>query len=113
MSEVQHTADRVGIIRDGRLVAVERVEQLRERSVRKVEIVFDGPVVAAEFAQLPGVSDVVADGSTLRCRLDGRADPLVKAAARHTVVSLRSEEPDLEEIFFTYYATEETGSVAA
>jgi ABC-2 type transport system ATP-binding protein len=103
MSEVQQTADRVGIIREGRLVAVERVEDLRERAVRRVEIHFDGPVSAAEFAALPGVSDVTVDGVTLRCRLAGRADPLVKAAARHTVVGLLSEEPDLEELFFTYY----------
>lgn len=113
MSEVQQTADRVGIIREGRLVTVERVEELRERAVRKIEIVFDGPAPAAEFAALPGVSDVVTDGPTLRCLLDGRADALVKAAGRHTVISLRSEEPDLEELFFTYYVTEEADRVAA
>ncbi len=107
MSEVQQTADRVGIIREGRLVAVERVEDLRERAVRRVEIHFDAPVPAEEFAALPGVSDVTVDGATLRCRLDGRADALVKAAARHTVVALLSEEPDLEELFFTYYTRQE------
>jgi ABC-2 type transport system ATP-binding protein len=103
MSEVQQTADRVGIIREGRLVTVERVEDLRERAVRRVEIHFDGAVPADEFAALSGVSGVTVDGPLLRCRLDGRADALVKAAARHTVVSLLSEEPDLEELFFTYY----------
>jgi ABC-2 type transport system ATP-binding protein len=106
MSEVQQAADRVGIIREGALVAVERVEDLRERAVRNVEIHFDGPVRADEFAALPGVSDVTVDGATLRCRLDGRADALVKAAAQHTVVGLLSEEPDLEELFFTYYRTD-------
>jgi ABC-2 type transport system ATP-binding protein len=106
MSEVQQTADRVGIVREGRLVTVERVEDLRERAIRRVEIHFADPVTAEEFAALPGVSDVnVADGY-LRCRLDGRAEALIKAAARHSVVSLLSEEPDLEELFFTYYATE-------
>jgi ABC-2 type transport system ATP-binding protein len=104
MSEVQQTTDRVGIIRDGRLVTVERVEDLRERAVRRVEINFEGPVPADEFAPLSGVSEVTVEGSLLRCRLDGRADGLVKAAARHTVVSLLSEEPDLEELFFTYYS---------
>ncbi|HKT01553.1 MAG TPA: ABC transporter ATP-binding protein [Rugosimonospora sp.] len=103
MSEVQHTADRVGIVRDGRMVAVERVEELRERAVRSVEIHFAEPVPPSEFAALPGVSDVAVSGSVLHCRLSGRADALVKAAARHTVVSLLSEEPDLEELFFTYY----------
>jgi ABC-2 type transport system ATP-binding protein len=103
MSEVQQTADRVGIVREGRLVAVERVEELRERAVRQVEIHFESPVSPAEFTGLAGVSNVTMGGDVLHCRLDGRADPLVKAAARHTVISLRSEEPDLEELFFTYY----------
>jgi ABC-2 type transport system ATP-binding protein len=114
MSEVQQTAHRVGIIREGRLVTVERVETLRERAVRKVEIHFDAAVPAAEFAALPGVSDLRVDGAVLRCRLAGRADALVKAAGRHTVVDLLSEEPDLEELFFDYYRHDgEEGSHAA
>ena len=58
----------MGIIREGRLVAVERVEDLRERAVRRVEVGFDAPVPAAEFDGLAGVSDVTVDGPTLRCR---------------------------------------------
>jgi ABC-2 type transport system ATP-binding protein len=103
MSEVQQSADRVGIVRDGRMVAVERVEELRERAVRRVEIHFGSPVPPSEFATLPGVSDVAVTGAVLHCKLNGRADALVKAAARHTVINLLSEEPDLEELFFTYY----------
>jgi ABC-2 type transport system ATP-binding protein len=103
MSEVQQTADRVGIVRAGRMVAVERVEELRERAVRDIEIHFETPVPAAEFAALPGVSDVTVRDTVLHCRLDGRADALVKAAARYTVIGLLSEEPDLEELFVTYY----------
>ena len=103
MSEVQQTADRVGIIREGRLVAVESVEDLRERSMRKVEIRFEDPVRAQDFVGLPGVSDLRVEGSLLNCRLDGRADALVKEAARHTIVTLSVEEADLEELFFHYY----------
>jgi ABC-2 type transport system ATP-binding protein len=103
LGEVQQTADRVGIIREGRLVAVEQVEDLRERALRRVEVVFAEDISGAEFDGLPGVSQVTVDGPVLRCRLDGRADPLVKAIAGHTVISLLSEEPDLEELFFHYY----------
>jgi ABC-2 type transport system ATP-binding protein len=103
LSEVQQSADRVGIIRDGRLIAVEAVDALRRRAVRRVEIEFDQPVDPSVFADLPGVNDVVADGSVLRCRLAGRADALIKVAARFGVESLTVEEPDLEELFFTYY----------
>jgi ABC-2 type transport system ATP-binding protein len=53
------------------------------------------------------MSDVVVDGKVLRCKLSGDADALVKALAQHHVVDLISEEPELEELFFTYYAHEE------
>lgn len=104
MSEVQRTAERVGIIREGRLVTVEGVEDLRERSMRRVEIQFDGPVPSKDFAGIAGVSDLHIEGSLLRCRLGGHADALVKAAGRHRVVTLSVEEADLEELFFHYYS---------
>ncbi|WP_412539501.1 ABC transporter ATP-binding protein [Longispora sp. K20-0274] len=111
MSEVQAVADRVGILREGRLVALDRVESLRERAVRRVSLTFDAPVDPAEF-DLPGVTDLAVDGNTLTCRVAGSPDPLVKAAARHTVTGLLSEEPDLEELFLTYYQHEGSGHVA-
>jgi beta-exotoxin I transport system ATP-binding protein len=103
LSEIQQSADRVGIVRDGRLVAVEAVETLRRRAVRRVLIEFEQPVPAEAFADVPGVSDVEIQDSRLQCRLSGRADALIKAAARFPVASLTVEEPDLEELFIAYY----------
>ncbi len=112
LSEVQQCADRVGIIRDGRMVAVEAVESLRSRAVRRVEIRFDEPVPVAEFASLAGISAAEVDGPILRCRLAGRADELIKAVARHSVESLIINEPDLEELFFVYYRAEAPADAA-
>ncbi|HSJ82259.1 MAG TPA: ABC transporter ATP-binding protein [Acidimicrobiia bacterium] len=103
MGEVQRVADRVGIIRGGRLTTVEGVHELRDRAQRRIEIVFNGEVTAEEFSAIPGVSDVQVEGKVLTCRLDGSADALVKTLARHEVVILNAEEPDLEELFFDYY----------
>jgi ABC-2 type transport system ATP-binding protein len=113
MSEVQQTADRVGIIRDGALVTVESVESLRERAVRSVTITFDGAFDRSAFERLPGFSDVSVTGPTVRGRLAGHADELVKAASHYTVVDLLCEEPDLEEIFFHFYARPGADSVTA
>ena len=103
LSEVQHVADRAAIIREGRLVAVDDVESLRAKAVRRVQIRFAAPVVAADFTGLDGLVDVQIDGDVLRCRLTGDTDALVKAAARYTTIDFISEEPDLEELFFHYY----------
>lgn len=109
LSEVQAVADRVGIIREGRMVAVERVEDLREKAVRRVTVVFDEHVPAATFESVEGMLDIKVEEATLTCHLEGRADPFVKAIARFPVSSIISEEPDLEELFFDYYAKEGPG----
>lgn len=114
LSEVQATCHRVGIIRDGRLETVAAVDDLREQSQRRIEITFADDVTAEEFAALQQlhnvtVSAVPAGGSVLRALLSGSPDELVKAAARHSVTSLLAEEPDLEELFFTFYGKTGTG----
>jgi ABC-2 type transport system ATP-binding protein len=103
LDEVDHLCDRVGIVRDGRLVAVERVEDLRGRAGRVVTVRFAGDVDPAPFTTLAGVSDVVVQGHTVRLRASGDLDPLVKLAATHHVVDLIASPPELEEIFLGYY----------
>jgi ABC-2 type transport system ATP-binding protein len=107
LAEVEHVSDRVGIVRSGRLVAVEEVAALREKAVRRVEFHFDAPVPGEAFQGLPGVRDLKVEGASVRCTIDGRPDALIKAAARFTVVHMVSAEPDLEEIFLTYYSEDE------
>ena len=112
LSEVEQSADRVGIVREGRMIAVEGFEALRARAVRRVEIVFDEPVPADAFAGIPGIAELIVEGPVLRCLMTGRADALVKAAARYPVATILAEEPDLEELFFTFYRGEETADAA-
>jgi beta-exotoxin I transport system ATP-binding protein len=107
LSEVQHVADRAAIIREGKLVAVDEVEELRSRAVRRVQITFASPAPLEAFASIDGVADVTVDGVTLHCRLVGHADGLIKAAAQFEVVDFIAEEPDLEELFFHYYMGDE------
>ena len=103
LPEVEHLADRVGIIREGRLVTVEEIESLKSRAVRRLEIEFAGRVPEEEFARLDGVRNLQVQGNTLRCDVAGILDPLIKAAARYTIINLKTHEPNLEEIFMAYY----------
>jgi ABC-2 type transport system ATP-binding protein len=104
MSEVQQTCHRVGIIRDGTLVAVEDIDDLRKRAVRKVEVTF-GQVPAP--GEITGLQEPTLTGNVLRGRLSGDADAFIKSIARFHVTDIVSEEPELEELFFTYYAHRE------
>jgi ABC-2 type transport system ATP-binding protein len=103
LSEVERTADRVGIIRDGRLVKVDSVEGLRDLAHHQVELRFAGPVPTAVFDTLPGVTDVVGDDHTLRMRVSGAMTPVVRAAAQYELLDFVSREPTLEESFLAQY----------
>jgi ABC-2 type transport system ATP-binding protein len=105
LSEVERVADRVAILREGRLVVIDSLERLREVAVRRLEIEFAGdPPAADALRALPGVREVtVTEGSHVVVAFEGSADPLVKAIARHEVRSIRSHDDDLEEIFLHYY----------
>ena len=103
LSEVERVCDRVAIIREGRLVAVERVADLRGRAYHHVAIEFDTPVERSEFASIPGVSELDSDGQRISFKASGALDPVIKAAARHTVVDMELTEPTLEEIVLTFY----------
>jgi len=106
LAEVEHVADRVGIIRDGQLVMVEEVQALKERAVHRTEIRFTQPVRQDAFRGLTGVHDLTVDGPVLRCVVTGSMDALVKAAAHFEVERITSHEPDLEAIFLAYYVEE-------
>ncbi len=106
LPEVERVCDRVGIIREGRLVTVEKVVEMKDKALRRMEIVFDGDVPAAAFRDIPGVRDVETHNNHLTCTIVGVMDRLVKAAAQYTVVTMTSREPNLEEIFLTYYGKE-------
>ena len=108
LDEVQHLCDHVAIVREGRLVAVEEVDELRRRAMREVTIEFAGPFDANTFAGLPGVQAVEVTGPVLHLHLTGRADELVKLAARHDVVDFTSAPVDLDALFLHYYQSEET-----
>ena len=111
LDEVQHVADRVGILRQGRLVDVDAVESLRERSLRHVTVTFAEPVEPTAFASLDGVKVTSSEGPILRLSAPETAmDALVKELARRRVVDLVSEPADLEEIFLEMYR--EAGSAA-
>jgi ABC-2 type transport system ATP-binding protein len=101
---VERTCDRVGIIREGVLVAVEDVASLKAKALRRLEIRFAAPPPLAAFAGLPGVRDLRIESSSLHSQVAGSLDAMIKAAARFEVLDVISTEPSLEEIFLTYYA---------
>lgn len=103
LSVVQRVADRVGIIRRGRLIALESVASLRSKGVRRVELELDRPAPASVFDELAGAHDVRVEGHQVLVSYEGRMDSLLARVTRYGLVDIAIHEADLEEVFLTYY----------
>jgi ABC-2 type transport system ATP-binding protein len=103
MSEVDTVADTVGILRAGQLVVTRSVEELKARTVRRVDLAFARAVPDTELRALPGVRQLDVDLTTAHLLVEGSMAELVRAAAPYDVTDVVSHEPDLGEIFLDYY----------
>jgi ABC-2 type transport system ATP-binding protein len=103
LPEVQHVADRVGVIREGRLALVDSVEALRARAFVRVEVTFAEPPPPRAFDDVPSARELERRGDVVVFGLEGEADALIKALAGFHVRALDSHEADLEDIFLDLY----------
>src|SRR5919199_824934 len=101
LAEVERVCDRVGIIRGGRLAAVETTETLVDKSFRHVVLTFAEDVDPKPFGAISGVRDLKSDGNKISFTLYDDLDEMVKLAARHKLVTMEYDRPNLEEVFLT------------
>lgn len=107
MSEVEAVAERVGIIRKGRVVDVAEPAQLIRRALRRVRVRFREPVQPQVLAQLPNVTVLrQEDGNELVLEVRGTMDELIRRLAALPLLDLDTERPSLEEVFIAYYAND-------
>jgi ABC-2 type transport system ATP-binding protein len=106
LAEVERVCDRVGIIRGGRLDAVETTDTLIDKSFRHVVLTFAEDVDPKPFEDLSGLRNLRSDGKRISFTLYENPDEMVKLAAWHTLVNMEYERPSLEEVFLTYYERE-------
>ena len=103
IDEVDRTCDRVAIIREGRLVQVDRIEAIRRLAFHHVELSFSTPVAPAIFESIDGVSAVETGGNTISMRVNGPIGSVIAAAAPHGLLDVVSREPNLEDVFLAQY----------
>lgn len=102
LPEVERICDRVGIIREGRLIATETIKNLKENALRPIEVQFSQKIKESDFAGLQ-LENLKIEDKILRCSVKGSMDPFIKRLSSFEILNLVTHEPDLEEIFLKFY----------
>jgi ABC-2 type transport system ATP-binding protein len=105
LPEVEALADRIGILRRGRLIVTASPDELRRRARRRIHLTLArADDAGARFAGVPGVIDVTTEGRSVHLTVEGSVDAALKAAATLEVSSLATDDGmDLEEVFLGFY----------
>ncbi len=112
LGEVEALCDWVAILREGQLVEVGTMAQLRHLSALSVDVEFAGP--PPDLSSLPGVVAVVsANGRRVNCQVSGDIQPLLTVMAAAEVSHLLITEPSLEELFLAQYGALEPDVAAS
>lgn len=108
LAEVRAICDRVGILREGRLEEVKRVDALMKQDYRVVVTRLREPAPETVFSAVPGVSSIQINGREATFNLAGDFNPLLDALRGIYVEDMYVVEPSLEDIFLTYYGDHPT-----
>jgi ABC-2 type transport system ATP-binding protein len=112
LPEVEHTCDRVAIIREGRLVKIDHVSSLKDIQQHDVEISFADRASVEWFTNVAGVVKVMpgVDERTLQLAVQGPLTQIVKIAGEHNATNITTREPSLEEAFLRFYEPQQQSS---
>lgn len=106
LSEVQEICDRVGFIKDGRLIKVEHIDRLMAQASRQVSVIFEASAPDSRLQTLPGVSHYQINGQRRNFDFNGDYNLLLRVLSYKTMRDVQITEPDLEELFMSYYQSE-------
>ncbi|MFW9854709.1 MAG: ATP-binding cassette domain-containing protein [Candidatus Thorarchaeota archaeon] len=108
LAEVQAICDRVGIIREGQIIVIESVKELRRKSIQNLIIEFseDETPSIEEFKVIPNVISVDKRDGTFLIKVKENVNELLKVVTSHRVKRMTLEDTSLEEIFLEYYKDE-------
>lgn len=110
LPEVEKVCDRVGIIRGGKIVAIEDVLKLKEKSLRQVEIIFGESIKRNDFSDIKNIDKLIIENHRLKCLVTGNMNQFIKKVSKFKIIDFSSHQPGLEEIFLAHYGESENVS---
>jgi len=107
--EVEQVCDRAGIIRHGKLAAVENVRDLMTHMARKINITFKEPIEAAALEN-HNWEIIQHNSNTVSAKISGQLDPIIKMISKHPIQDISLPTPSLQDVFLDYYKNEKAPS---
>ncbi len=104
LPEVEALADRVAIMRRGRLVALSTIDGLRLAARTRIGLRLPRPATTADLRLFAGIAEATHAGTTIHLIVDGPVDTVIKAAAHLPVQAITTHDANLEDVFLSYYA---------
>ncbi|MBA4715418.1 MAG: ABC transporter ATP-binding protein [Chloroflexi bacterium] len=103
LPEVEMLCDRIAIIKDGRIVTENTMAKLKSMAVNRFEIIFKNEIKIRSFGKSVGVKNIIQSGEKYIFDVEGDVNKFIKKIAENKVMSFKTIEPDLEEIFLSFY----------
>jgi len=103
LPEVEMLCDRIAIIKDGRIVTENTMAKLKSMAMNRFEIIFKNEIKIRSFGKSVGVKNIIQSGEKYIFDVEGDVNKFIKKIAENKVTSFKTIEPDLEEIFLSFY----------
>jgi ABC-2 type transport system ATP-binding protein len=103
LSEVERVCDRVAILKEGRLIALHGISDLKRLRLKTIEVTFEQDLEESVF-QLEGVRKIEKDAHTVRLWIDGNINGILQVLSQHPVDRISCGDARLEDVFLEYYS---------
>jgi len=103
LPEVETLCDRVAIIKNGQIIAQDKMADLKKKSLNRIEVQFSEEIDKSKLGETIGVSRITGDPNKFTFDIEGNIDKFIKELSKYEVQNVKTIEPDLEEIFLSYY----------
>ena len=103
LPEVEMLCDRIAIIKDGKIVTENTMAKLKSMAMNRFEVIFKNEIKERSFGKSVGVKNIIQTGEKYIFDVEGDVNKFIKKITENKVVSFKSIEPDLEEIFLSFY----------
>ena len=102
-SEIDKVAERVGFVKEGKLIVEESLEVLKSNAMKSIVIYFKETIPLNLFDNIKNVNLIETNKNVVKLNIFGPIDEIIKVISKYEIIDLTTQDPTLEELFMNYY----------